>query len=305
MQLQIEYQNGEKRSPLEIDLNETVEFLKLQLYSLTDIPPPQQHILGLAPGVTLTDNMLLRAIGLQAGQRLIVKKRLTADTPMPAPSSAAPIARPAPASSSASSAPSGARGLHDLQACCSQSFFGPEAIVQPSAFVGDAIVCFTCAKTCHKRESLKPRVSQTPVVCGCAAIPNHTCVYAARSSTAADLLTGMLNLQAKMALASAAAQSAQAQLAAGQAQMQARINAHARAIMDYENKDWQDAARKVSSTTDTSTEGASRTPFAATIVLIIIFFLLSFRSSRSKNSSPPHKKRFNPARARLVRVMSY
>ena len=246
MHLQIEYQNGEKRSPLEIDLNETVEFLKLQLYSLTDIPPQQQHILGLAPGVTLTDNMLLRAVGFQAGQRLIVKKRLTGDTPIPeSSSSSASNVRPALASSSHHSAPIGARGVHDLQACCTRSFFGPEAIIQPSAFVGDAVVCFTCAKTCHKRESLKPRVSQTAVVCGCAAIPNHTCVYAARSTVAADLLTGMLNLQAKMALASSATQSAAAQQAAGQAQMQARINAHARAIMDYENPQWQDAARKL------------------------------------------------------------
>lgn len=179
-----------------MDLTETVEFFRYQLFSLTSIPPRSQHILGLAASVTLTDTLLLRQIGLTEGQRLIVKTRLTADTPITnaertaaaaaanaqreatstvastpvvSPTTAA-VATPAapvasrPAASAASAATSAiadAAAVSMLQSCCSRSFFGTEAIPQPSVSVFDKPVCMTCAQTCHAPRSHTRRRRRT------------------------------------------------------------------------------------------------------------------------------------------------
>ena len=132
-----------------------------------------------------------------------------------------------------------------LQECCTKSFFFREPIVQPSAFVGDVVVCGTCAQTCCIPSSLKPRTALTPVVCACASIPDHECLFDERASKAADQLTGAVAVQAKFALQQAASQSAEAQLAGGQQQMTARINSHCRAVLEYEQPEWQAKAREV------------------------------------------------------------
>ena len=48
---------------LQIDLEESVEVLRFQVFSLTDVPPDEQRITGLGPGV-LSDGADLRRLGI-------------------------------------------------------------------------------------------------------------------------------------------------------------------------------------------------------------------------------------------------
>ena len=280
MQILIEYHNGEKRDPLEIDLSESVEFLRFQLYSLTGVPPAEQTITGITMptgNAELKDHMQLRALGLSAGQRLIVTRKLTdtaasapAAAPIPAarpaapataavaaPTPAAPVAAAAaaasparaaapPVSSSAVSAVSMAATAQQAFTCCSRSFFGTEAIVQPSATAhGSIAVCYACAQTCHLPTDIKPRPTTAPMVCACANEneAGRECIFAVRSKSAADQLHGQVKAQTQAALAHAAVQMNESMLAQGKAQMQARIGAHIRAVLEYENPEWQAQAR--------------------------------------------------------------
>lgn len=284
MQILIEYQNGEKRDALDVDLSESVEFLRYQIYSLTGIPPAEQTITGLtlpAGSSDLKDHMQLRALGLTAGQRLIVTRKLTdsaasasapatasipaarpaatatataaSSAPTPAaPAAAAPAgspvraAAPPAASSSAISGASMAATAQQAFTCCSRSFFGTEAIVQPSGVAhGSTNVCYACAQTCHLASDVKPRPTTAPMVCACANENDagRECIFAVRSRSAADQLHGQVKAQTQAALAHAALQMNESMLAQGKAQMQARIGAHIRAVLEYENPDWQAQAR--------------------------------------------------------------
>ena len=51
---------------LQIDLEESVEVLRFQVFSLTDVPPDEQRITGLGPGV-LSDGADLRSLGVLPG----------------------------------------------------------------------------------------------------------------------------------------------------------------------------------------------------------------------------------------------
>jgi hypothetical protein len=250
------------RDPLEIDLNETVEFLRFQLFSLTNIPPASQQIIGLSPSVQLTESMLLRQLGLASGQRLIVKTRIPAEVALPfrdasgtATSSALGPGQHTPTRAFGpltppSLSPGSERGdvATTLQSCCSRSFFGDLPLIQPSGFVvkdgSDPIpVCMSCAQTCHTPQVLKPRVVLKPFVCACTSIGDgRECVYSLRSTVAKDLLHGVVADEARSALAQVARFTIDAQLAQGKQQMQNRIMAHSRAVLEYEDPSWQKAA---------------------------------------------------------------
>jgi hypothetical protein len=268
MQILIEYAGGEKRAPLEVDPLETVEMLKLKLYSLTGVPPSQQQLLGLAnSGLVLTDLMQVKQLALQEGQRIIVTAKLK---PMDA-TAAALAASASVATTAASSAPSATavrppvsvaaplvatagprmspQPFVSLDGCCSRSFFGSEALVQPAAFATAAgtstPICYACAGTCHLPNELKPRVSLGPFVCGCAEIPGRECIFAVRALAAADLLAGNMATQVRSMMSAAASKINEQALAQGQNMMQARIGSHIRAVLEYEQPDWQAAALRV------------------------------------------------------------
>ena len=179
MQIFIEYANGEKRAPLEIDPSESLEFLRFQIYSLTGIPPSEQNIVGAGTN----ELAQIKTMQLTPGQRVMVTRKLKADshekataaaaaaasasasasaaTAASAASPARPVAvatsaaRPFVAPAAAASASSSSSSFLDmaaLRSCCSRSFFGIEEISQPAATatVGEATaaVCFACAQTC-------------------------------------------------------------------------------------------------------------------------------------------------------------
>jgi len=269
MQILIEYAGGEKRAPLEVDPLETVEMLKLKLYSLTGVPPSQQQLLGLAnSGLVLTDLMQVKQLALQEGQRIIVTAKLK---PMDATTTPSVTAAASAAPTAASSAPSAATGrppvsvaappasvagprmspqpFVSLDGCCSRSFFGSEALVQPAAVATTSgtstPICYACAGTCHLPNELKPRVSLGPFVCGCAEIPGRECIFAVRALAAADLLAGNMATQVRSMMSAAASRINEQALAQGQNMMQARIGSHIRAVLEYEQPDWQAAALRV------------------------------------------------------------
>jgi len=259
MKILVEHATGTKRDELEIDPLDTVEILRLQIYSLTGVPPMEQQITGLASSAPpLSDMLQIKQLALQEGQRLIVTAKLTeakAQAAAMAPSAAqaaqtaAPAAAPAPTTAAAPSPAPTPRlkpqPFVSLDGCCSRSFFGKEALVQPSAFVGSTAVCYACAATCHLPTELKPRVSVAPFVCGCADIAGRECIFGVRAVAAADLLTGGVAQQVRATIAAASAKINEQALAQGKQQMQARIGSHIRAVLEYEQPDWQAAALRV------------------------------------------------------------
>ena len=56
---------------MELDTTETVEVLKLQLMSLTGVPPDRQKIMGLKGGI-LKDSADLSTMGIKEGQNLML-----------------------------------------------------------------------------------------------------------------------------------------------------------------------------------------------------------------------------------------
>ena len=281
MKIIIEFDHGAKRETIEVANADSIETLRLQIYSLTNIPPQEQSwVLNAGASASSSsssslnnDAAQIRSLGLKEGQRIIVTRKLTsqsqeqqlkaaqdvlaafaatmaanpaanaADATAAAPRPAA-TPRPAPAAS-ASTVPNAYSRASEvsLQGCCSRSFFGTESQVQPGAKAGDKSICFACAQTCHLPRDLKPRPSTSAFVCACA--EDHECIFAARSLAAADLLVGLARDQASVALRNAAVQMQEQQLAQGRAEMAARIDMHIKAALEYENPQWQAEARAV------------------------------------------------------------
>lgn len=118
----VEHENTSYEVELEVD--DGVEFLRFQLMSLTDLPPDQQAITGLGPGV-LQDNTNLRSLNIQPHTRVVVTKTQPDQQPQQQP------ARPI-----------------DFQNCCSRTWLGQNLVTQPSmVHKGTKTLCFACAST--------------------------------------------------------------------------------------------------------------------------------------------------------------
>ena len=89
---------------LQIDLEESVEVLRFQVFSLTDVPPNEQHISGLGPGV-LRDGADLRTLGIVPGTWAMLAR-----TPAAAPVASAPAPTTDAAAAVAAAAAAAAAG---------------------------------------------------------------------------------------------------------------------------------------------------------------------------------------------------
>ena len=76
---------------LEIDVTDSVEVLRFQVFSLTDVPPDEQQITGIGPGI-LRDDAELKNLGIAPGTwAMLIRKPAAAANPPPAPAMAAPV----------------------------------------------------------------------------------------------------------------------------------------------------------------------------------------------------------------------
>lgn len=237
MRIMVEMDGAASPVSLEVNADESVGFLKCQLYSLSDIPPHLQQLLGLCVGGMegVKDSATLSSLKVSDGHRIRVKRK--------AASRAQPIQQ--------------ARNIEiNLESTCSRSYAGSDALVQPGFSSGAHAVCSACAGTCHLPGSLQPRPSLAPFVCQCTNIDNHTCLYAPRVASGMDMLPAQAKQQLLTAYHQLAVQQNSALLQKGQSQFQQRIVAHVRAMVEYERQDWQQAARElIPSHTHTCTRG--------------------------------------------------
>ena len=75
---------------IEIDVTDSVEVLRFQVFSLTEVPPEEQQITGLGPGI-LRDDAELESLGIAPGTwaMLVRKPAAAAAAAAPAPGGAA------------------------------------------------------------------------------------------------------------------------------------------------------------------------------------------------------------------------
>eukprot|EP01116_Phalansterium_solitarium_P017534 TRINITY_DN4347_c0_g1_i2.p1 TRINITY_DN4347_c0_g1~~TRINITY_DN4347_c0_g1_i2.p1 ORF type:complete len:454 (+),score=131.93 TRINITY_DN4347_c0_g1_i2:185-1546(+) len=64
--------HNSKKYEVEISLDDTVEVLKLQLFSLTNVPPENQKLIGLTKGSVLKEEAVLAELDIKEGQKVIL-----------------------------------------------------------------------------------------------------------------------------------------------------------------------------------------------------------------------------------------
>ena len=83
--------NGDNH-PVDVEAELGAEMLQLQIFSLTDVPPHEQSLVGLGP-TALTDETDLSALNIQDGTWCVLSQK-TASVPAAAPTPAAAAAAP-------------------------------------------------------------------------------------------------------------------------------------------------------------------------------------------------------------------
>eukprot|EP00743_Colponemidia_sp_Colp-15_P008244 GILK01008945.1.p1 GENE.GILK01008945.1~~GILK01008945.1.p1 ORF type:complete len:877 (-),score=138.60 GILK01008945.1:98-2728(-) len=215
--------NNENYS-VDLDLDESVEVLKFQLYSLTNVPPERQRIIGLAP--VLKDSTDLRSIGVKAGQRVIL---------MGAPEVAAEA-------SSSFQAPLFQEDVSAWQSACSAIFIS-EPVAQPSFTTSsNKNVCFACGTTCHLPNSVRPRLSTEPMRCQCS---QDMCLFEARVHSAREQAQGQLRDLMVAEMARAQQQQVYQMKMGGTQKMAARIKSNMNHMMIYEQPEVRQKALSV------------------------------------------------------------
>ena len=105
----------QKFEAVEIDTSSPVELLKAQLFALTGVPPERQKIMGVKGG-TLKDDADLSALGLKAGQNLMLMG--SAEKAPEAPTTATVFAEDMPEVEQAAMATDNPGGLSNLGNSC-------------------------------------------------------------------------------------------------------------------------------------------------------------------------------------------
>jgi hypothetical protein len=279
----IEYEG--KNYDFDLDVTESIEFLRYQLYSACELSPELQaiHIDGidiLNGGNTVEKKLNTFNIQFKDGIKIILKNKTkpnnnnnnneskTSTVAQPVKSTPAPGTNTNPVS--AEMLANALRSLPifqqltqaasvqqqqqsqfqqplqiDLQSTCSRSFFGYEAITQPSVLFNGKSICMSCAQTCHLPNECRPPTSLDPFICECANVPNSECIFAARSVIAADQLFDPIKTQAKVKLSQFANQQLGSAHAQSTQQFLARLQSYARAVLEYEIESLQSQARSV------------------------------------------------------------
>jgi len=195
----------DKKAELMMEVDDEVSFLRFQLYSLTDIPPESQVILGIGSS-PLTDTTNLSKSGIRDGQVITVTRKSATPTPTAIPAKVVPSG-PIPSP-------------QEWQSACSRVYLGDDAAQQPGANVNGRPICIGCAGNCHMPQTIQPRMSRDAMSCQCGSA-GHFCLFAARAARGHERVTGALREQLVKMTASFAAQQI-AQMAAPRMQAMAR-----------------------------------------------------------------------------------
>mmetsp|Transcript_3972 Transcript_3972/g.9423 ORF Transcript_3972/g.9423 Transcript_3972/m.9423 type:complete len:781 (-) Transcript_3972:186-2528(-) len=164
---------------VELELDEPVEVFRFQLYSLTNVPPEKQKVMGFKGGL-LKDDANFRELGVKQGQRIMLVG--TADPTGNAGGSAA-VAEPA------FEVPIFEEDITAWKEGCSRVFLGESPTVQPQFLCKGQRVCHSCANTCHLPQDLSG-VEPSAMVCACANITE--CLFLPRVVSRGELAKGKL-----------------------------------------------------------------------------------------------------------------
>jgi hypothetical protein len=167
-----------KQHEILCDPNDTVETVRYQLFSVTEIPPEAQDLSGLSEGgAPLRDGQQLKSFKLKADGHRVTLKRLDPSKKPAAAAPPAPVAGPGAGRGVGGGAMAGMGAFGggfpgrpvaiDLQQNCSRIYLGETATIQPGGFVGDKPVCMACVQTCH----LPEYVRASPCLCSPLARP--------------------------------------------------------------------------------------------------------------------------------------
>eukprot|EP00026_Physarum_polycephalum_P003463 Phypoly_transcript_03475.p1 GENE.Phypoly_transcript_03475~~Phypoly_transcript_03475.p1 ORF type:complete len:778 (+),score=103.78 Phypoly_transcript_03475:100-2334(+) len=174
-----------QRFEVDIDVKDSVEVFKLQLYSLTGVPPDGQKILGLTKGSPLKDDIILESLAIKDGQKVLLMGKPEAAVPTNDTSPPIPVPHEPTIFE---------EDINAWKTSCTRIFFPNEDILQPSFVApGNWNICFSCATTCHLPNTVAPnRDPKLKFKCTCAQIPGKECLYSARSTVGLEAIAGKL-----------------------------------------------------------------------------------------------------------------
>jgi hypothetical protein len=168
-----------KSIQLEVNLEDTIEVLKYQIFSLLDVPPEQQFFKELPNAI---DSESLFAVGIEADYKLTLVERPEV------------LQSTSPLMSLSQQSGEGFILQEDVKqwmTVCSKIFIDTPC-EQPSYRCQDKIICFACAATCRLPEEVIARASSEEIVCQCSQISNRECLFAVRSNSNAEKVSGKL-----------------------------------------------------------------------------------------------------------------
>lgn len=220
--------HGATQLQVDIDVTETVGFLKFQLYSLTDIEPEKQHVYIYTPLGVLLKNKLSNELPLSSLQ-LTSDHYITVSAVALTPSSM-PLAFAPP---------------NDWQSICSRIYLGSTKTLQPAATANGRTICAACASSCHLPQAIRPVLQVTPTTCECSLLPDHFCLFSERSARGTEEVNREHNPTLLMTLAASNEKQINQILSQSSKQMSDRIHSSLQQALQYEDISLQQQALQV------------------------------------------------------------